>query len=264
MTKTVAAIPRAMLLGVEAFVREVGAMFIFLFMGLKNVFTGKQLPKVMRHIRVIGADSVYLIALISFFTGMVLGLQGYYALATVGADGILGSLVALALIRELGPVLTAVMITARAGSAMTAEIGVMRISEQLDALEVMDINPYGFMIAPRLTAGIIVFPLLTSLFNVIGIMGGYFTGVFLLGINGGIYMHRVESAVEFSDVAGGFIKSVLFAVIVVTVCCYKGYFAHLRKDGVGPEAVSAATTSAVVLSCILILVFDYVVTTFTM
>jgi phospholipid/cholesterol/gamma-HCH transport system permease protein len=193
---------------------------------------------------------------------MVLGLQGYNALSTVGSEGMLGTLIALGLVRELGPVLTAIMITGRAGSAMTAEIGVMRISEQLDALEVMDINPYAFLIAPRMLASLIVFPLLTSVFNVVGILGGYFTGVYLLGLNGGIYLHRVQSAVEFDDLFLCFIKSLLFALIVSSVCCFKGFFTHMRTDSAGPEAVSKATTSAVVLSCILILVFDYVATTF--
>ncbi|MDL2306502.1 ABC transporter permease [Desulfovibrio sp. OttesenSCG-928-C06] len=245
-------------------IREVGAMSIFMAVGLRNIFTGKQAGKVLRQIQFIGSDSLFLIALIGLFTGMVLGLQGYYALATVGSEGMLGTLISLALVRELGPVLTAIMVTGRAGSAMTAEIGVMRISEQLDALEVMDINPYAFLVAPRMSASLIVFPMLTSVFNVVGIMGGYFTGVILLGINGGIYMHRVQTALEFDDLFSGFAKSIIFALLVSTVCCYKGFFTHMRTDSVGPEAVSRATTSAVVLSCILILIFDYVATTFFM
>ena len=243
-------------------IREIGAMSVFMAVCLRNIFTGKQFFKVLRQIQFIGADSLFLIALIGLFTGMVLGLQGYVALATVGSEGMLGTLISLALVRELGPVLTAIMITGRAGSAMTAEIGVMRISEQLDALEVMDINPYAFLVAPRLTASIIVFPMLTSVFNVVGILGGYFSAVTLLGINGGIYMYRVQTALEFDDLASGFVKSIMFALLVSTVCCYKGFFTHMRTDSVGPEAVSKATTSAVVLSCILILIFDYVATTF--
>jgi phospholipid/cholesterol/gamma-HCH transport system permease protein len=154
------------------------------------------------------------------------------------------------------------MITGRAGSAMTAEIGVMRISEQLDALEVMDINAYAFLVSPRFTACLIVFPLLTAVFDAVGIFGGYFTGVTLLDLNGGIYLYRVEASVMFKDVLSGFVKSLIFALLVATVCCYKGFFAHMRTDSVGPEAVSSATTSAVVLSCILILISDYVITTF--
>ncbi|MDR2892275.1 MAG: ABC transporter permease [Deltaproteobacteria bacterium] len=262
LAKNILILPRFFADHLHMLIREIGAMSIFTAIGMRNIFTGKQFPKVLRQIHFIGSNSLFLIALIGFFTGMVLGLQGYYALATFGSEGVLGTLVALSLVRELGPVLTAIMITGRAGSAMTAEIGVMRISEQLDALEVMDINPYGFLVSPRMLASIVVFPLLTSVFNVVGILGGYFTGVYLLGLNGGIYLHRVQSSVQFDDIFSCYVKCLIFAVIVSAVCCYKGFYAHMRQDSVGPEAVSNATTSAVVLSCILILIFDYVATTF--
>ena len=179
-----------------------------------------------------------------------------------GAQGMLGSLISLTLIRELGPVLTAVMITARAGSAMTAEIGVMRITDQIDALEVMDIHPVGYLVTPRLLASLIAFPLLTAVFDVIGIFGGYLSACVLLGLNEGRYFSGVESSVTMTDVSGGFLKAFVFAAIVVTVCCYQGYAAHQRKDGKGAEAVGNATTSAVVMSCVLILMSDYVLTSF--
>ncbi|MDL2216798.1 ABC transporter permease, partial [Desulfovibrio sp. OttesenSCG-928-M14] len=209
---------------------------------------------------VIGAGSFFLIVLIALFTGMVLGLQGYYTLTMFGSEGFLGSAVALSLIRELAPVLTAIMVTGRAGSAMAAEIGVMRISDQIDALDVMDINPMEYLVAPRITASLISFPLLTSIFTAVGILGGYATGVLMLGINSGVYFSRIEGSVRWEDVVGCLSKSVVFALIVVGVCCYKGYFAHMRRDGMGAEAVGNATTSAVVLSCILLLVADYVLT----
>lgn len=262
IAKNILTIPLFFLDNLFWLIREIGAMALFTLIGLRSIFTGKQLGKVIKQVQFIGSDSLFLIALIGLFTGMVLGLQGYNALSTVGSEGLLGTLTALALVRELGPVLAAIMITARAGSAMTAEIGVMRISEQLDALEVMDINPYAFLIAPRIMASLIVFPLLTAVFNVVGILGGYFSGVYLLGLNGGIYLYRVQSSVEFDDLASCFTKSLIFALVVSSVCCFKGFFTHMRTDSVGPEAVSKATTSAVVLSCILILVFDYVATTF--
>ena len=264
IAKNILSIPLYFLDHLVFLVREMGAMALFLLVGLRNIFTGKQFFKVMYQVRFIGSDSLFLIALIGLFTGMVLGLQGYNALATVGSEGLVGTLVALGLVRELGPVLTAIMVTGRAGSAMTAEIGVMRISEQLDALEVMDINPYAFLIAPRMLASLIVFPLLTSVFNVVGIMGGYFSSVYIMGLNGGIYLHRVGSSLDVDDLASCFVKSILFALIVSSVCCFKGFFTHMRTDSVGPEAVSKATTSGVVLSCILILAFDYVATTFFM
>ncbi len=161
-----------------ALLSEMGAMTIFMLHGISSMFSStKQLPKVIRQIYVIGAGSFLLITLISLFTGMVLGLQGYYTLTKFGSEGFLGSAVALTLIREIAPVLTAIMITGGAGSAMAAEIGVMRISDQIDALEVMDINSIGYLVSPRITASLIVFPLLTAIFSVIGILGGYVTGV---------------------------------------------------------------------------------------
>ena len=156
------------------------------------------------------------------------------------------------------------MITARAGSSMTAEIGIMRISEQIDALYTMRIDPLGFLVSPRVAASIISFPILTAFFDLIGILGGYLTGVLLLGMNAGAYFYRVQSSVEMVDIKGGFIKSLVFAVIVSTICCFQGYFTHMRKDSYGAKSVSLSTTSAVVLSCVTILVADYVVTSFLM
>jgi phospholipid/cholesterol/gamma-HCH transport system permease protein len=152
------------------------------------------------------------------------------------------------------------MVTARAGSAMAAEIGIMRISEQIDALDTMDIHPIRFLVSPRVAAALISFPLLTALCDVIGILGGYLTGSVLLGVNPALYFFRVESSVVMRDVSGGLIKSVVFALIVTTICCYQGYFTHLRAGGFGAKGVGQATTSAVVISCVLILLFDYVLT----
>ena len=181
-----------------------------------------------------------------------------------GSAGFLGTAVALSLIRELGPVLTAIMITARAGSSMAAEIGILRISEQIDALYTMRINPVRYLISPRIAASIISFPLLTAFFDLIGIMGGYLTGVLLLGGNGGAYFDRMRTSVGLVDVRGGFIKSLVFAVIVSTICSFQGYFTHMRTDSHGARSVSLSTTSAVVLSCVMILISDYVVTSFLM
>lgn len=242
---------------------EMGAVFLFFLDGLRHILTGtKQAGKVLRQTYIIGARSMFLIALIGGFTGMVLGLQGYYTLIKFGSEGMLGAVVALALIMELGPVLTAIMITGRAGSAMAAEIGVMRISDQVDALSVMDINPMGYLVSPRIAACVISFPLLTALFDVIGIIGGYVTGVMLLGINSGVYFDRIETSVMWNDVYGGFVKSLAFGLIVAVICCFQGYFTHMRRDAVGPEAVSNATTDAVVYSCVLILIADYILTSF--
>ena len=239
---------------------NLGASAIFLLLAFLKILRSKQLIKIVQQVYYIGARSTMIIMLVSFFTGMVLGLQSYHALVKFGAQGALGTLVALTLVRELGPVLTAIMIAARAGSAITAEIGIQRISEQIDALDTMRIDPLRYLISPRITASIISFPLLTALFDLVGIFGGYVSGVLLLGANASTYVYRVQSSMDMKDITDGLIKSIVFAIIVSTVCCYHGYFTHMRTDSHGAKAVGLSTTSAVVLSCVLILVSDYVVT----
>jgi phospholipid/cholesterol/gamma-HCH transport system permease protein len=239
---------------------NLGAASIFLLLASLKILRPKQGAKVVQQVYYIGARSTMIIMLVGLFTGMVLSLQSYRALVRVGAEGALGTLVALSLVRELGPVLTAIMIAARAGSAIAAEIGIQRISEQIDALDTMRIDPLRYLVSPRISASIISFPLLTALFDLIGIIGGYISGVLILGANAGTYLHRVQASMEMKDVTEGFIKAIVFAVIVSTVCCYQGYFAHMRTDSHGAKAVGLSTTSAVVLSCVLILVADYVVT----
>lgn len=258
---TVSAFCAAIGKGVLSMLSFLGSLTLFLLETLRRIPSTPHLfRKVREQIRLIGGNTLFLILLIGIFCGMVLGLQGYYTLVKFGSAGMLGAAVSLTLIRELGPVLTAIMLTGRAGSAMTAEIGVMRISDQIDALEVMGINPTGYLATPRLLASLVSFPLLTAVFDVIGIIGGYIAGVLLLGVNEGAYFYRIESSVGMADVSGGFLKSLIFAVLVTIICCRQGYHAHLRPDGVGPAAVGAATTSAVVLSCSSILIADYVLT----
>lgn len=244
-------------------VAQLGQITIFFFKALAQFPTLLLEPyKVIEQIFFIGAKSIVVVSLTGIFTGMVLGLQGYYTLVKFGSDGLLGAVVALTLIREMGPVLTAIMVVARGGSAITAEIGIMRISEQIDALETMGINPIRFLISPRLAAALISFPLLTALFDTIGILGGYVTGSILLGINTGIYFSKVESSVVMADVTGGFIKAVSFAALITTICCFNGYYTHLRTGGFGAKGVGMSTTAAVVTSCVLVLVLDYVLTSF--
>jgi phospholipid/cholesterol/gamma-HCH transport system permease protein len=243
-------------------VNNLGAATIFLYLALIKTFRSKQLSKTVQQLFYIGAKSTAIIMLVSLFTGMVLGIQSYHALVKFGAQGAVGTLVSLSLIRELGPVLTAIMITARAGSAMTAEIGIQRISEQIDALKTMRVDPLKYLISPRVIASIISFPILTTVFDLIGMIGGFVSGVTLLGLNSGVYFHAIQANVEMKDISDGLIKSVVFAVIVSTVCCYQGYYSHMRRDSHGAKAVGFATTSAVVISCVLILVSDYVVTSF--
>ena len=200
----------------------------------------------------IGYRSLLIIVLTGGFTGMVLGLQMYLTLVRFGSEAYLGPAVALSLIRELGPVLAALMVTGRAGSALTAEIGIMRITEQIDALTVMALNPLRYLVAPSILAGLVTFPLMTAIFDVVGIFGGYLVGVELLGLSQGTYFGEMQTFVDMTDVMLGFWKSVSFGVIVTWVCTYKGF-----NVGHGAEGVARATTQAVVLSSVLILVWDY-------
>jgi phospholipid/cholesterol/gamma-HCH transport system permease protein len=200
----------------------------------------------------IGFKSLLVIILTGGFTGMVLALQLYLTLTRFGSEAWLGPALAISLLRELGPVLSALMVTGRAGSALTAEIGIMRITEQIDALTVMALSPFRYLAAPSILAGILTFPLMTALFDVVGIFGGYLVGVELLGLSEGTYFGEMQTFVDMKDIWLGFWKSVSFGILVTWVCTYKGF--HV---GHGAEGVARATTQAVVLSSVLILVWDY-------
>jgi phospholipid/cholesterol/gamma-HCH transport system permease protein len=235
------------------FVESLGRFGAFLGQALVALATPPfKLWPLLGRIHYIGFRSLLIILLTGAFTGMVLGLQIFLTLSRFGSEAFLGPAVALSLIRELGPVLAALMVTGRAGSALTAEIGIMRITEQIDALTVMALSPMRYLVSPSLLAGIITFPLMTAMFDVIGIFGGYLVGVELLGLSEGTYFGEMQSFVDMSDVMTGFWKSVSFGVIVTWVCTYKGF-----NVGHGAEGVARATTQAVVLSSVLILVWDY-------
>lgn len=239
---------------------SLGRIVIFFLRGVLNmVVLPFQWAKVIDHTWFIGTKSIFVIALTALFTGMVLGLQGYYSLAKFGSEAALGSAVAIPLIRELGPVFTAIMITARAGSAMSAEIGVMRISEQIDALKTMHVNPIRFIFSPRLTAALISFPLLTAIFDLCGLLGGFISGSMMLGMNKHVYMDTVIASIYTSDISGGFYKSLVFSLIVTTICCFQGYYTHLSSE-FGAKGVSFSTTRAVVQSCVFIFISDYLIT----
>lgn len=236
--------------------QELGRMGYFLLHACYSILRQPGRPlHILKQIRFIGAKSLFVIVLTAGFTGMVLGLQGYYTLAKFGSEGLLGTAVALSLIRELGPVLSALMVTGRAGSAIAAEIGIMRISEQIDALETMALDPYKYLISPKFIAAMISMPLLCAIFDVIGIYGGWLVGVKLLGVNPGAYFTEMYRSVEWKDVWSGIVKSYSFGIIIAWVGCYKGYYA-----GHGAEGVSKATTESVVLTSVLILVWDYFLT----
>jgi len=219
------------------------------------VFPPYLLRRIVKQINFIGVKTTLVIVLTGSFTGMVLALQTYYALVKFGAETSLGSVVALSLIRELGPVISALMVTGRAGSALTAEIGIMRISEQIDALNAMALNPYKYLIIPNLLAGIISLPLLNAIFVVVGVWGGYAVGVGLTGVSSGTYFGGISDFVSAKDILEGLYKSLSFGMLITWISCYKGYF-----TGYGAEGVSKATTQAVVLSSVAILIWDYFMT----
>jgi len=230
-----------------------GRMMNLLIAALLWIFVPPlRIRRVLRQIHFMGWRSLLVVALTGAFTGMVLGLQGYYTLNKFGATAMLGPAVALSLIREIGPVLCALVVTGRAGSAMAAEIGIMRITDQIDSLSVMALNPIKYLITPNILAGLITFPLLTAIVDVIGIYGGYVVGVQLLGLGAGVYFGEMQNFVSMYDIKIGFYKSLSFGLIMSWICCYKGF--HTRF---GAEGVSRATTEAVVMSSVWILICDY-------
>jgi phospholipid/cholesterol/gamma-HCH transport system permease protein len=200
----------------------------------------------------IGFRSLLIILLTGAFTGMVLGLQMYVTLSRFGSEAFLGPAVALSLIRELGPVLAALMVTGRAGSALTAEIGIMRITEQIDALTVMALHPMRYLVVPTIVAGLIAFPILNWVFDVVGIFGGYLIAVKLFGLSSGTYFGQIQAFLSTTDIWVGFWKSLAFGVVVTWVACYKGFYV-----GHGAEGVGRATTESVVLASVMIFVLDY-------
>jgi phospholipid/cholesterol/gamma-HCH transport system permease protein len=230
-----------------------GRFGVFLAIGVVTAFTPPlKIRPILERIHFIGYKSLVIVVLTGAFTGMVLGLQLYLTLARFGSEAFLGPALALSLIRELGPVLSALMVTGRAGSALTAEIGIMRITEQIDALTVMALNPFRYLVSPSILAGLLTFPLMTSIFDVLGIGGGYLVAVQLLGLSQGTYFGEMQTFVRLDDVMTGFWKSLSFGIVVTWVATYKGF-----NVGHGAEGVARATTQSVVLASVLILVWDY-------
>ncbi len=244
-----------------ALVREWGDFALFVGRSLYSLIGLRALGgKIIRAIYEMGVRCSPIVVTVGCFTGLVLGLQGYHTLSTFGSESILGSTVALTLVRELGPVLAALMIVGQAGSALAAEIGIQRNSEQIDALNTMGVQPLGFLVGPRLIAALIVFPLHTALFDIIGIFGGFVTGVLLLHLESGVYWQNVYAGVTIHDVCGGFYKALAFGFVVTAICAFEGYNTHRKATEPGARGVSQSTTRAVVLSSIAVLAVDYVIT----
>ena len=230
-----------------------GAVWVFLFKIIYRFFTPPiYFSLIVRQIYVIGVESISVVALVAAFTGAVLAVQGEYTLSQYGATASTGSAVALSLLRELGPVLTALMVNGRAGSAMTAELGIMKITEQVDALKAMGVDPLRYLMVPRIVAGIIAVPLLTEIFNVVGILGGHVVGVYTLNLAEGTFWSHMISSVKTMDVVSGTIKAFFFGLCISWVACYKGW-----TCGFGAVGVNRATTSSVVTASVVILVINY-------
>ena len=212
----------------------------------------------VRELYFAGVLSLIIIVVSGLFVGMVLGLQGYDTLARYGSSESLGVLVALSLVRELGPVVAALLFASRAGSAITAEIGLMKATEQLDAMEMMAVDPVARVVAPRFWGGVLSMPLLAALFSAMGIFGGYLVGVVLIGVDVGQFWSQMQAAVDFrEDVVNGVIKSVVFGVAVTGIAVFEGYDAPPTAEG-----VSRATTRTVVTSSLAVLALDFVLTAF--
>ncbi|MBP8924903.1 MAG: lipid asymmetry maintenance ABC transporter permease subunit MlaE [Pseudomonadales bacterium] len=218
----------------------------------------RRLPLTIRELYFSGVMSLTIILVSGLFVGMVLGLQGYDTLVRYGSAEALGVLVALSLVRELGPVVAALLFASRAGSAITAEIGLMKATEQIDAMEMMAVDPIARVVAPRFWGGVLSMPLLAALFSAVGIVGGYLVGVVFIGVDVGQFWSQMQSAVDFrNDIINGVIKSVVFGVAVTWIAVFEGYEAPPTAEG-----VSRATTRTVVTSALVILALDFVLTAF--
>jgi len=205
----------------------------------------------------VGVGSLIIIVITGAFTGMVLALQGYHMLVKVGTEALLGPAVAFSLIRELGPGLAALMFVGRAGSSITAEIGIMRVTEQMDALEMTAVNPQARVMLTRIIACTISLPLLVAIFDVVGLFAGYVIGVDMLGVNGGVYIGETVDKIAMSDVEAGIVKSLYFGLLIGVICTYMGYRATATTEG-----VAKATTQAVMLCSVMVLILDYIITSF--
>ncbi len=242
---------------VLSFLHRMGCAFIFFLNSLRallSVFAHVSL--LTKQLYAVGVLTLLIILVAGLFVGMVMGFQGYNTLVDFGAESSLGLMVALSLTRELGPVLAALLFAGRAGSALTAEIGLMKATEQLAAMEMMAVDPFQQVIAPRLLAGIIAMPLLAALFTVMGVFGGYLVGVMQLGVDSGVFLSSMQQGVDFyDDIVTGVIKSGVFGVTITWIAVYEGYDAAPTSEG-----VAKATTRTVVSASLAVLGLDYLLT----
>lgn len=244
-------------------VHELGDFALFTTRAFRSAVGSRKLGRrVVRAVFEQGVRCLPVILIVGLFAGLVLGLQGYHVLNRFGSESLLGTLVSLSLVRELGPVLAALMLVGQAGSALAAELGIQRNSEQIAALDTMGVSSHAYLVAPRLIAALFVYPMQTALFVLIGLWGGSLSGSMLMGLEPGVYWSAVERAIEADDVWECFAKATVFGLLTIALCAYNGFNSHLRHSVSGARAVSASTTRAVVLSCITVLAADYVITSF--
>jgi phospholipid/cholesterol/gamma-HCH transport system permease protein len=238
-------------------VAQLGRMLLFALSVVRSTIAPPyRLQRHLEELYNLGVLSLVIVCISGLAVGMVLGLQGYNTLVRFGAEGSLGAVVGLSLIRELGPVLTALLVTGRAGSATAAEIASMVTTEQLDGLRMMSIDPIRFVVSPKAAAMVVVMPMLTALFILFGIAGAYLVGVTLMGLDAGIFASSLTSNVRFrDDVVGSMLKAVIFGALAGLIATFRGYFSAPTAAG-----VSAATTSTVVITSVAILIGDYFVT----
>lgn len=238
-------------------IKGIGQFTFFGFETIRWSFVGTFRTRVFfREMVKIGVNSTLIIALVGLFAGMVFALQTGSAFKTFNAETLVGSTVGIALSRELAPVFTALMIVARAGSAMAAEIGTMAVTEQIDALRAMAIHPIQYLVVPRVIASIVMVPLLVGIFNALGLLGAYFVSVYLMQIPEGPYLYRYRILVDPEDFYQGLIKGVLFGLLFSLIACYKGY--HTTQ---GAEGVGRSTTQAVVAASVSVLILNYFLAT---
>jgi phospholipid/cholesterol/gamma-HCH transport system permease protein len=241
---------------VLGFFATTGQLVLFTGTALSHCIRPPFYPRIMlRQMIDVGYFSLPVVGLTAIFTGMVLALQSYTGFARFSAEGAIANVVVLSVTRELGPVLAGLMVAGRIGAAMAAEIGTMRVTEQIDALTTLSTNPFKYLVAPRLIAGLAMLPLLVLVADIIGVFGGYLVSVYKLGFNPSTYLQNTYDFLEVRDVVSGLVKASVFGFLVTLMGCYHGY--HSRG---GAQGVGAATTNAVVSASILILSFDYILT----
>ena len=245
------------------FIHELGEISLFGAGAVRGFFCQRhRFAKLLIATHEIGVRCFPIVTIVGLFTGLVMGLQLYYTLVKFGGEAALGTAVSLSLIRELGPVLTALMVVGQAGSAMASELGIQRNDEQIDALQTMSIDPKGYLVGPRLLAALLCFPMLTAVFDLVGIWGGYVTGCVLLHVDSGVYWNRVFQSVTWVDGQGGFIKSLVFGLVTIAICTYRGFNTHRKASYPGVRGVSESATRAVVWSSVTVLATDYLITSF--